>query len=63
VERWVVETDMDDEPGVAALQDKLVKEGVERALVKAGARRGDDVVIGSMEFEFIPEEGDRHGQA
>jgi hypothetical protein len=34
-----------------------VKEGVERELVAAGARRGDEVVIGEVAFEFIPEGG------
>jgi hypothetical protein len=32
-----------------------VKEGVERELVSAGARRGDEVLIGNVAFEFIPE--------
>ena len=40
---------------VVALQKRFVKEGVERQLVVAGARRGDEVVIGDRAFEFIPE--------
>ena len=60
VERWVADTDMDDAEEVAALQRRLVKEGVERALARAGAVRGDEVVIGSMAFEFLPEE-ETHG--
>jgi hypothetical protein len=32
-----------------------VKEGVERRLAAAGARRGDEVVIGDRAFEFYPE--------
>lgn len=56
VERWVAETDLDDPRQVAKLQKRLVKEGVERQLAAAGARRGDEVVIGDRAFEFIPEE-------
>ncbi|MBI2238328.1 MAG: Obg family GTPase CgtA, partial [Actinobacteria bacterium] len=56
VERWVAETDFDDPRKVAALQRRLVKEGVERQLAAMGARRGDEVVIGGRAFEFLPEE-------
>jgi GTP-binding protein len=55
VERWVHETDLDDERALAALQRKLIKEGVERQLAKAGARRGDEIRISDRAFEFIPE--------
>ena len=58
VERWVSQTDLDDPRKVEALQKKLVREGVERQLARAGARRGDEVVIGDVAFEYIPEEGD-----
>jgi GTPase len=58
VERWVAETDLDDPRQVARLQKRLVKEGVERQLAAAGARRGDEVVIGGSTFEFIPEGND-----
>jgi GTPase len=61
VERWVAEVDMDDERQVAHLQRRLVRAGVERRLAEAGARRGDEVVIGAVAFEFIPE-GDDAGQ-
>ncbi|MGZ8606628.1 MAG: GTPase ObgE [Actinomycetota bacterium] len=56
VERWVAESDIDDERTLARLQRRLVKEGVERALESAGARRGDEVVIGAVAFEFRPGE-------
>jgi GTP-binding protein len=62
VERWVSETDLEDPAKVERLQRRLVKEGVERELVSAGARRGDEVVIGDVAFEFIPE-GERDGKA
>jgi GTP-binding protein len=58
VERWVAETDFDDPREVVRLQQRLIKEGVERQLAAVGARRGDEVVIGDRAFEFIPEEGD-----
>jgi GTP-binding protein len=56
VERWVAEVDMDDPRQVADLQRRLVRAGVERRLEQAGARRGDEVVIGKQAFEFIPED-------
>ena len=46
--------DLDDPRSVAALQRRLVKEGVERKLSSAGALRGDEVVIGDRAFEFFP---------
>lgn len=58
VERWVAEVDMDDERQVAHLQRRLVRAGVERRLAEAGARQGDEVVIGAVAFEFIPEKDD-----
>jgi GTPase len=57
VERLVSETDLEDPAKVERLQRRLVKEGVERELVSAGARRGDEVLIGDVAFEFIPEGG------
>ena len=62
VERWVSETDLDDPVKLQRLQRRLVKEGVERELASAGARRGDEVVIGDVAFEFVPER-DRDGKA
>jgi GTP-binding protein len=56
VERWVAETDMEDPRGVAELQRRLVKAGVERRLAAEGARRGDEVAIGGTTFAFIPDE-------
>src|SRR6266545_3815463 len=56
VERWVEETDLEDPQQVVALQRRLVRAGVERRLAEAGARRGDEVLIGGRAFEFIPED-------
>lgn len=55
VERWVAETDFEDEGAVSRLQDRLRGHGVERRLEDMGARRGDEVVIGAQSFLFIPE--------
>ncbi|MGZ8631179.1 MAG: GTPase ObgE [Actinomycetota bacterium] len=60
VERWVLETDLDDDGDVATLQRRLRKEGVERKLASLGARRGDEVAILDRVFEYLPdEEADR----
>ncbi|HEX5937162.1 MAG TPA: GTPase ObgE [Actinomycetota bacterium] len=56
VERWVRETDLDDERQVARLQRRLIKEGVERRLAKEGARMGDEIRIGDRAFEFLPDQ-------
>jgi GTP-binding protein len=56
VERWVAEADLEDPRAVTDLQKRLVKEGVERRLTAAGARHGDEVVIGDRAFEFYPED-------
>jgi GTPase len=55
VEKWVAGTDFDDADELAALQRRLVREGVERKLASAGARHGDEIVIGDRAFEFFPE--------
>ncbi|MFB3738318.1 MAG: GTPase ObgE [Candidatus Velamenicoccus archaeovorus] len=59
VERWVADADLDDPRSVVRLQQRLIKEGVERELAAMGARRGDEVVIGDRTFEYVPadEEG------
>jgi GTP-binding protein len=63
VERLVAEADLEDPKALARLQRRLVKEGVERALAAAGARRGDEVLIGALAFEFLPEEEIPDGSA
>jgi GTPase len=55
VERWVKETDLDDERQLTRLQRRLINEGVERQLAKAGARRGDEIRISDHAFEFLPD--------
>ncbi|SEN25506.1 GTPase ObgE [Actinacidiphila rubida] len=46
-ERWVRQTDFTNDEAVGYLADRLNRLGVEDALVKAGARAGDGVAIGS----------------
>ena len=52
IERMVVQTEWDNEEAVLWLQGRLVRAGVETALVDAGARDGDTVRILDREFEF-----------
>jgi GTP-binding protein len=55
IERWVDMLPV-EEPGAAQyLQGRMRRAGVERALISAGARQGDTVVIGGIEFMFRPE--------
>jgi GTP-binding protein len=56
IERWVMETDLDDERQVERLQARLRKEGVERRLAALGARAGDDVEIRGRVFEYVPDQ-------
>jgi GTP-binding protein len=53
VERWVMETDLDDDEQVARLQARLKKEGVDRALAAEGAKPGDEVSIRGRVFEYL----------
>jgi GTPase len=54
-ERAVAMTNLDNEEAVTRLQRKLISMGVERALLEAGARSGDEVRIGDAAFDFDPE--------
>jgi GTP-binding protein len=53
-ERWVRQTDFNNEEAVGYLADRLARLGVEDALAKAGAEPGCLVRIGSYEFEWQP---------
>ena len=55
IERWVAMLPLDDHGALRYLQGRLRRAGVERALVEAGARRGDEVVIADVVFAFDPE--------
>ncbi|MEX2532958.1 MAG: GTPase ObgE [Nitriliruptoraceae bacterium] len=55
VERWVQMLPIEDHGAARYLQGRLRRAGVERALIEAGARDGDDVQIGANVFVFAPE--------
>jgi len=54
VERWVRQTNFDNDEAVGYLADRLERAGVEAALAKAGAEPGDPVRIGAQEFDWQP---------
>jgi GTP-binding protein len=57
-ERWVRQTDFSNDEAVGYLADRLARLGVEEELVKAGAREGDEVLIGpeddAVVFDWEP---------
>lgn len=57
-ERWVRQTDFNNDEAVGYLADRLNRVGVEEALMKAGARAGDGVAIGpednAVVFDWEP---------
>jgi GTP-binding protein len=53
--RAVAVTDLNDPDALALVQRRLRRLGVDRALARAGARAGDSVSIGELEFEWEPE--------
>ncbi len=55
VQRWIQMLPIDNPDALRYLQGRLRRAGVDKALVDAGARGGDDVVIGDAIFDFEPE--------
>jgi GTPase len=55
VERWVAMLPVEEPDAARYLQGRMRRAGVEKALIAAGARVGDTVVIGGVEFAFQPE--------
>jgi GTP-binding protein len=53
-ERWVRQTNFDNDEAVGYLADRLARIGVEDALAKAGAEPGCAVRIGTHEFDWQP---------
>lgn len=57
-ERWVVQTNFDNDEAVGYLADRLAKLGVEDELRKAGAHPGDEIRIGrgarAVSFDWDP---------
>jgi GTPase len=58
IERWVAMTDLSNDQATDYLAQRLARAGVERALVAAGARRGDTIDLGGIAFDFDPEPGE-----
>lgn len=54
LDRWIQMTPLDEPGALRYLQGRLRRAGVESALVEAGARAGDEVVIGDVVFDFEP---------
>ncbi|MGW8886822.1 GTPase ObgE [Streptomyces sp. NPDC055749] len=52
-ERWIQQTDFNNDEAVGYLADRLSRLGVEEALRKAGAHAGDAVAIGSAENAVV----------
>lgn len=53
-ERWIIQTDFENDEAVGYLADRLARMGVEDALFKKGARPGCTVSIGEVSFEWEP---------
>jgi GTPase len=53
-ERWVRQTNFDNDEAVGFLADRLARLGIEEALAKSGAEPGSLVRIGSHEFDWQP---------
>jgi GTP-binding protein len=58
VERWVRQTNFDNDEAVGYLADRLERLGVEDMLAKKGAQPGDPVRIGDREFDWQPATGE-----
>jgi GTP-binding protein len=55
LEKAVARYDFDQDEALHRFHNLLLKYDVEKILLASGARRGDTIVIGSIEFEFEPE--------
>lgn len=53
-QRWVLQTNFDNDEAIGFLADRLARIGVEEALAKAGAEPGVTVRIGTREFDWEP---------
>lgn len=53
-ERWIRQTNFDNDEAVGYLGDRLARLGVEEALAKAGAVPGAPVTIGDVTFDWEP---------
>ncbi|GAA1282561.1 GTPase ObgE [Saccharothrix xinjiangensis] len=53
-ERWIRQTDFNNDEAVGYLADRLARLGVEEVLVKMGAEPGCQVTIGDLVFDWEP---------
>jgi GTPase len=53
-ERWVRQTNFDNDEAVGFLADRLIRLGVETELTRLGAEVGAAVTIGDVTFDFQP---------
>jgi GTP-binding protein len=54
-ERWIGQTNFDNDEAVGYLGDRLARLGVEDELLRLGARPGCAVTIGDMTFDWEPQ--------
>jgi GTPase len=54
-ERWIAQTDFDNDEAVGYLGDRLARLGVEDELVRLGAQPGCAVTIGEVTFDWEPQ--------
>lgn len=54
-QRWVAQTNFDNDEAVGYLGDRLARLGVEDELIKLGAKPGCAVTIGDMTFDWEPQ--------
>jgi len=54
-ERWIAQTNFDNDEAVGYLGDRLARLGVEDQLLKLGAKPGCAVTIGDMTFDWEPQ--------
>lgn len=54
-ERWIAQTNFDNDEAIGYLGDRLARLGVEDELLKLGARPGCAVTIGDMTFDWEPQ--------
>ncbi|MFF5292945.1 GTPase ObgE [Paractinoplanes globisporus] len=58
VERWIRQTNFDNDEAIGYLADRLERLGVEADLAKRGAQPGDPVRIADREFDWHPNGGE-----
>jgi len=54
LERLVASTDTTEQGELRKLQGDFTRMGVDAALIRAGVRKGDTILVGDFQFEYIP---------